>query len=188
VGLPPELTTSLGRLHEVGHGWKDLGGLGIRNDGASIVIKVLVLRAFDIAIPPLFAFQVSQSESHLLQSQLILNSSNRSLLINMSGYQVIVVYPRKGGSLKFDKDYYLKTHMPLAAKTWKKHGLKSYAVTELNEDNEYGISVVLEFESAEGWGAAVADANTKAVMDDVPNFSNEGPVLLHGGVISRESV
>jgi uncharacterized protein (TIGR02118 family) len=106
----------------------------------------------------------------------------------MSGAQVIVVYPRKDGTLKFNKDYYLSTHMPLVAKHWKKHGFKSYAVTELNADAPYAISVVMEFESADGWGAAATDPNTKEVMDDVPNFSNEAPILLHGGVISRETV
>jgi uncharacterized protein (TIGR02118 family) len=151
---------------------------------------VLALRAFDLAIQPLFAFQVSQFDSQLLPSQFILKYFFRKpiTLFNMSGYQVIVAYPRKGGSLKFDKDYYLKTHMPLVAKTWKKHGFKSYVVTEFQEDNDYGFAVVMEFESAEGWGTAYADADTKAVMEDIPNFSNEGPVLIHGSVLTRESV
>ena len=102
----------------------------------------------------------------------------------MSGAQVVVVYPRKEGST-FNKDYYLSTHMPLAQKTWKKHGLKSYAVTELNADGPYSISVVMEFESYDGFQAAVQDPNTKEVMDDVDNFSSEKPLLLHGPVIGR---
>jgi uncharacterized protein (TIGR02118 family) len=105
----------------------------------------------------------------------------------MSGAQVIVAYPRKDTST-FNKEYYLSTHMPLVAKYWKKHGLKSYAVTELNAESPYSICVVMDFESADGWGAAAEDSNTKEIMDDVPNFSTEGPVLLHGGVIGRETV
>ncbi|KAH7076369.1 hypothetical protein BKA63DRAFT_281274 [Paraphoma chrysanthemicola] len=105
----------------------------------------------------------------------------------MSGAQVVVAYPRKDGST-FDKQYYLSTHMPLVAKHWKKHGLKSYTVTELNADGPYSYSVVMDFESLEGFGAAAADPNTKEVMGDVANFSSEQPVLLHGGVIGRESV
>jgi uncharacterized protein (TIGR02118 family) len=105
----------------------------------------------------------------------------------MAGAQVIVAYPRNKDS-KFDKEYYLSTHMPLVAKYWKKHGFKSYTVTELNADGPYTYSVVMEFESYEGWGAAGADPNTKEVMEDVKNFSNEQPILLHGGVISRETV
>lgn len=105
----------------------------------------------------------------------------------MTGAQVIVVYPRKDG-WTFNKEYYLSTHMPLAAKYWKKHGLKSYAVTELNADGPYTYSAVMEFETHEGFGAAVADPNTKEVMADVPNFSNVEPVLLHGGFIGQGQV
>jgi uncharacterized protein (TIGR02118 family) len=105
----------------------------------------------------------------------------------MSGAQVLVVYPRNKDS-KFDKEYYLATHMPLVEKHWKKHGLKSYAVTELNADGPYSYSVVMEFESYEGFGAAGADPNTKEVMDDVKNFSNEQPIIVHGAVIGRESI
>jgi uncharacterized protein (TIGR02118 family) len=103
----------------------------------------------------------------------------------MSGAHVIVVYPRKDGAT-FNKEYYLSTHMPLVEKHWKKHGLKSYAVTELTGDGPYSYSVVMEFESHEGFGAAAADENTKEVMADVPNFSSEQPTILHGGVIGRE--
>lgn len=102
----------------------------------------------------------------------------------MSGAQVIVAYPRKEGST-FDKEYYLSKHMPLVKKHWKKHGLRSYAVTELNADGPYTYSAVLEFESLEGIGAAVQDRNTNEVMDDAKNFSSEPPVLLHGAVLAR---
>jgi hypothetical protein len=83
----------------------------------------------------------------------------------MSGAQVIVVYPRKDGAT-FNKE--------------------SYAVTELTGDGPYSYSVVMEFESPEGFGAAAADENTKEIMADVPNFSSEQPTILHGAVIGRE--
>ncbi|KAF1937841.1 hypothetical protein EJ02DRAFT_458423 [Clathrospora elynae] len=102
----------------------------------------------------------------------------------MSGANVIVLYPRKEGST-FDKEYYLKTHMPLAMKHWKKHGFKSYAVTELNADGPYSVTVVMEFDNYEGFQAASQDPGTKEVMDDVKNFSSEAPVLVHGAVIGR---
>ncbi|KAF2026028.1 hypothetical protein EK21DRAFT_75088 [Setomelanomma holmii] len=105
----------------------------------------------------------------------------------MSGAQVVVVYPRKDGA-KFDDKYYLSTHMPLVAKYWKKHGLKSYTVTKLNDDGPYSYSVTMDFESHEGFGAAGADPNTKEVMDDVANFSSESPIIVHGGVIDRKTV
>jgi uncharacterized protein (TIGR02118 family) len=105
----------------------------------------------------------------------------------MPSAQVVILYPREKGAT-FDKDYYLSSHMAMVAKHWKKHGLKSYAVTELNEDAEYMISCILEFESLEGFGAAVADPITKEVMGDVEKFSNVKPVLMHGGVIGQKQV
>ncbi|KAH7399659.1 hypothetical protein BKA66DRAFT_407131 [Pyrenochaeta sp. MPI-SDFR-AT-0127] len=102
----------------------------------------------------------------------------------MSGAQILVAYPRKEGNT-FDKDYYVSTHMPLVEKHWKKHGLKSYAVSELNADGPYTYVVVMQFESYEGFAAASGDPGTKEVMDDVANFSNAAPVLIHGPVIGR---
>jgi uncharacterized protein (TIGR02118 family) len=102
----------------------------------------------------------------------------------MSGATVIVLYPRKEGST-FNKEYYLKNHMPLAMKHWKKHGFKSYAVSELNADGPYSYTVVMEFESPGSVGKAMQDPGTKEIMDDLSNFSSETPVLVHGGVIGR---
>lgn len=100
----------------------------------------------------------------------------------MSGYQVLIAYPRKDGA-SFNKDYYVSTHMPLVKKHWEKHGLKSYAVSELNADSPYSLVVVMHFESAEGFAAAGADPDVKVIRDDVANFSTIPPVLLHGPVI-----
>jgi uncharacterized protein (TIGR02118 family) len=100
----------------------------------------------------------------------------------MPAGQVVVLYPRESGST-FDKSYYMSTHMPLVEKHWKKHGLKSYKVTELNADGPYSISCVLDFDSDESFGKAAADPNTKEVMDDVDNFSSVKPVIVHGGLV-----
>ncbi|KAF1840391.1 uncharacterized protein K460DRAFT_322985 [Cucurbitaria berberidis CBS 394.84] len=102
----------------------------------------------------------------------------------MSGAQVFVAYPREEGST-FNKEYYLNTHIPLVQKYWGKHGMKSYAVTELNADGPYTFIATIDFETHEGFGAAIQDPNTKEVMDDVAKFSNVKPVLVHGGVIGR---
>lgn len=99
--------------------------------------------------------------------------------------QLIVLYPRESGS-KFDKDYYMSTHMPLVEKHWTKHGLKSYQVAELNEDGPYMISCVLDFGDHEGIGKAVADPATKEVLDDVDNFSSVKPVLQHGSNLAQK--
>jgi uncharacterized protein (TIGR02118 family) len=152
------------------------------------VIKLFELHRLQInslqTYPPTEVSQLLLSASPDLPSAVPTSPYNT---IKMAGAQVVVVYPRNKDS-KFDKEYYLSTHMPLVAKHWKKHGLKSYAVTELNADGPYSYSVVMEFESYEGFGAAGADPNTKEVMDDVNNFSNEKPIIVHGSVIGRENV
>jgi uncharacterized protein (TIGR02118 family) len=105
----------------------------------------------------------------------------------MSGAQVIIVYPRKEGNT-FDKNHYLSTHMPLVAKVWKKHGLKSYKCTELNADAPYTYSCIMEWESDEGFAAAGADPATKEVMDDVANFSSVMPIIMHGIVFENKTL
>ncbi|CBX95231.1 hypothetical protein IAQ61_004055 [Plenodomus lingam] len=102
----------------------------------------------------------------------------------MSGAIVVVAYPRTDKST-FNKDYYISTHIPLVEKTWKPFGLKSWTVGELTADGPYSFTVVFEFESLEAFGKAIQDPGTKAVMEDVANFSSEQPVLLRGGVIAR---
>ncbi|KAH6638161.1 hypothetical protein C7974DRAFT_155450 [Boeremia exigua] len=99
----------------------------------------------------------------------------------MSGALAIVLYPRKDGAT-FDLDYYHATHMPLAKETWTKHGLKSFTVVQLSPENQYSIAATLNFESQEALGKALADPATKAVMDDVPNFSSEKPVIVAGNI------
>lgn len=104
--------------------------------------------------------------------------------MSASGAQVIVLYPRKDGS-KFDLDYYHSTHMPLAKKIWTQHGLKSFSVVQLSPENQYSIAAILDFESQEHLGKAMADPNTKEIMDDIPNFSNEQPTIVAGNVTLR---
>ena len=104
--------------------------------------------------------------------------------MSAQGAQAIVLYPRKDGA-KFDLDYYHATHMPLAKNTWTKHGLKGFSVIQLAPDNQYSIAAVLDFESQEALGKALADPDTKKVMDDVPNFSSEKPTIVAGNVTLR---
>ncbi|KAH8725359.1 hypothetical protein GQ44DRAFT_707593 [Phaeosphaeriaceae sp. PMI808] len=105
----------------------------------------------------------------------------------MTGAIVIIAYPRKDGAT-FNKEYYISTHIPLASKIWKKHGLKSYTAIEVPEGT-YSYSVIMEFETHEGWGAALADPDTKEkIMADLKNFSTEPPVLVSGGIIDQGQV
>lgn len=101
----------------------------------------------------------------------------------MTGAIVIVAYPRKDGAT-FNKEYYLSTHIPLVEKLWKKHGLKSHTAIEVAEGT-YSYSLIMEFETQEGWGAAATDSDMALIMADLPNFSSEPPVLVNGGIIAQ---
>lgn len=101
-----------------------------------------------------------------------------------NGAQALVLYPRKDGAT-FNLDYYHTTHMPLAKDAWTQHGLKSFSVVELGSDSPYSIAAILEFESQEHIGKALADPKSKEVMSDVPNFSSETPIFLTGNVTLR---
>jgi len=100
------------------------------------------------------------------------------------GSQVLVLYPRKDGA-KFDLDYYHSKHMPLVKDKWTSLGLKSFSIVQLAPDNQYSIAAILDFESQESLGKAMADPATKEVMDDVSNFSSEQPVIVAGNVTLR---
>jgi uncharacterized protein (TIGR02118 family) len=93
-----------------------------------------------------------------------------------------VLYARKEGG-KFDADYYLKTHMPLAWDSWKEFGFLSYKVTKFSDESPFMYGTTMEFESMEGFGRAFKSEKTQAVLDDVPKFTNLEPTIAAGEVI-----
>ncbi|OLN85467.1 hypothetical protein CCHL11_08062 [Colletotrichum chlorophyti] len=97
---------------------------------------------------------------------------------------VSVLYPNEPDA-KYDIDYYINTHMPLAASTWKDAGVKSWSVHKYlpgpgGQESKYVFAGVLEFESVEAVHKALASPDSKTVTDDVPNFSNKQPTFLIG--------
>lgn len=100
------------------------------------------------------------------------------------GATVQVLYPQNEGST-FNMDYYKSTHLPLCEKHWRPFGLKSWHVTQLDSAAPYSTSLVLEFESLEGFQKAAADPSIAEIMADVPNYSSEKPVLIAGAVVGR---
>jgi uncharacterized protein (TIGR02118 family) len=93
---------------------------------------------------------------------------------------VSVMYPATEGS-KFDMDYYLKTHVPLAGARWGSFGLRDAKVLRGTgapggAAPSYSVIALLTFESAADFQRAVA-AHGKEVMGDIPNFTNVQPVV-----------
>ncbi|KAI9725212.1 MAG: hypothetical protein M1828_003393 [Chrysothrix sp. TS-e1954] len=98
---------------------------------------------------------------------------------------VTVQYPTAGGSETFDLDYYMKTHMPLVGKNWGQYGLKSWAVNKLSATPDgpnppYNMEAILHFDSLESFQKAASSKDGEQVMGDIPNFSNQKPLIMIG--------
>ncbi|KAJ5218784.1 uncharacterized protein N7498_000883 [Penicillium cinerascens] len=99
-------------------------------------------------------------------------------------YHAAVMYPNED-DIHFDRDYYMKSHMPLVESTWKKHGLTSWNVIEYTKaidgsPSKYLIAAQLVWESEESMQNALKDADTAKVFGDIPNFTNKQPITLAG--------
>lgn len=121
--------------------------------------------------------------SHICNPQALPSPKQTS---NMAGAQVVIAYPRAEDQ-RFDMDYYLTKHMTLAASHWKKHGLKSYDVTELNAESPYHICTTAYWGSLDDWNAAIKDESIGEIMADVEKFTNLKPIILYGKIVGKES-
>jgi len=102
-------------------------------------------------------------------------------------FNATVLYPATPDAT-FDLKYYISTHMPLAAEKWGSYGLKDWKVVEYQAGPDgskpYSVAAIVTFESADGLKNALASEGTKAVFDDVPNFSKgPAPLFLMGDVV-----
>ncbi|WP_375160632.1 EthD family reductase [Bradyrhizobium sp. RDT46] len=77
------------------------------------------------------------------------------------------------GGTFFDRDYYVDVHLPLALASWQKHGLESAAAFFPRDGDAVDVSVgVYRFRDEAALNAALASAETGAVMADVPRFTD----------------
>lgn len=77
------------------------------------------------------------------------------------------------GGTYFDRDYYVDVHLPLALASWQKHGLESAAAFFPRDGDAVDVSVgVYRFRDEAALNAALASAETGAVMADVPRFTD----------------
>jgi len=94
---------------------------------------------------------------------------------------VTVLYPK---GVKFNMDYYIKSHMPMVMKNWGPLGLQSWKVLSFGDGMPYAVQATLEFGSKEDFEKAGASPEAKEVMGDVPNFSDKEPVLMLGDIVA----
>jgi len=91
-----------------------------------------------------------------------------------------VLYPSKPGS-RFDAEYYLKTHMPLAERLVGS-AMKGITVDiglsggAPGEPAPFAAITSMTFESADTFKSAFLP-HVDALMSDVPNYTNIEPVL-----------
>ena len=77
------------------------------------------------------------------------------------------------GGTYFDRDYYVDVHLPLALACWQQHGLESAAAFFPRDADAADVSVgIYRFRDEAALHAALASAETAAVMADVPRFTD----------------
>ncbi|PZU09770.1 EthD family reductase [Sphingomonas sp.] len=93
---------------------------------------------------------------------------------------LFVTYPKAGGD-RFDRDYYVETHLPLVVKNWGQYGLLSAeAYFPAGAGASEAAIALLAFGSEEAIGVALGSPETPAVLADLANFTDIGPVISRG--------
>jgi uncharacterized protein (TIGR02118 family) len=96
-------------------------------------------------------------------------------------YILTVTYPKSKGAT-FDFDYYRNEHLPEVGKAFGPFGLGYASVLKGEESLDgkepaYFAIAILSFREEQGARDAVGSDAAKALIDDIPNFTNCKPVL-----------
>lgn len=85
---------------------------------------------------------------------------------------------------RFDRDYYVKHHIPLVIRSWQPHGLESAAAFFPALDEAGTIAICeLRFRDADALAAAMAAPETQAVMADVAHFTEIKPTRVRAAAM-----
>ena len=77
------------------------------------------------------------------------------------------------GGTYFDRDHYVDVHLPLALACWQQYGLESASAFFPRDADAADVSVgIYRFRDEDALHAALASAETEAVMADVPRFTD----------------
>lgn len=93
--------------------------------------------------------------------------------------------------LKFNMDYFANTHQPLLQKHWGPLGLKEVTVVELaptladGSKSPYIYQAVTIWESMDHAMNAMTAEISQSLFADIPNFSNQQPMILMGNTVWR---
>ena len=94
-------------------------------------------------------------------------------------YRLTVLYPPPTDPEHF-KQYYVSTHLPLAAKLPGLRTMRySFDVAAVSGPSPYFAIWEGEFDSADAMATALSSEEGQAVAADVPNYATGGAQLLH---------
>jgi uncharacterized protein (TIGR02118 family) len=97
--------------------------------------------------------------------------------------QLFVTYAATAGS-RFDRDYYVATHLPLVEREWGSLGLQTaQAYFPAKAGTAHVAVAVLTFADDAAIAAALASPAAQTVMGDVPNFTDIGPQIQRGAAL-----
>ena len=94
---------------------------------------------------------------------------------------VTVMYPNTDGS-KFDRDYYVNTHIPLVDRHWTGHGYQGAELIEglggggPGEPATYQVMAILRFDDMDAFQNCLGRGGEE-IMADVANFTDVQPIL-----------
>ncbi len=100
---------------------------------------------------------------------------------------VTVMYPATDG-VRFDMDYYLKTHVPMVDARWRSCGLQDVKVLHGvgapgGGAATYSVIALLTFGSAQEFQRAV-EQHGKEILGDIANFTDIQPIIQINDVIA----
>lgn len=96
---------------------------------------------------------------------------------------LFVTYPGDA-TTRFDRDYYVSTHLPLVRAAWGPHGLQTAAAFFPPADGAGTIAVcVCAFASDAALQAALAAPQTAGVMADVRHFTDAIPARSRAAAV-----
>ena len=88
---------------------------------------------------------------------------------------VLVTYPASAGA-RFDRDYYLATHMPLVERVFGPHGLTGATAWFPDDAEPQSMAVaMLAFPDADTRDAALGHPDAGQAFGDIPNFTDVQP-------------
>ena len=93
---------------------------------------------------------------------------------------VTAMYPNTPGS-RFDRDYYLQTHIPLLKERWSSMGLENVRLvrgigTADGGEAPFQVICLMSFRSMQDFQSA-AGAHAAEIVGDVVNFTDAPPII-----------